>query len=271
MSNARVNQISSGQLACVLIVFRLSTLVLSKSVAYTQLFAEILLTLALSAVAFIAYKKSFYPAKNFPVYVTCALLFSLVFLDVMQYFKFTSGVGSSDVPLWVTAVLLAVFTLYSGVLGTEAVSRFCVVSVVVAALFILLLTATNIADVRYDFFVANQNERINGFSLLKCFDVSLIFLLLAPDTAKKQGRALAFGTLIPYAAYAVIIMLCRAVLGKTAGIYKFPVFALFQLAEAGDFNKLDIMYVTLILLLLFCEISLTVSLFSRRIKKQVKK
>ncbi|MBR3148629.1 MAG: hypothetical protein IKF64_00520 [Eubacterium sp.] len=271
MKKARVNQISGAQLACLIIVFRFSTLMLSRSVSYTQYFVQIITTAVLSFFVYCLYKKGAVIKNNALFYAACTILGAVVSLDIMQYFGFTTGVGSSNVPVWIIALLLGALTLYSGVLGIEAVSRFSVLAVITSGLFLLALAVTDLPLTRWELFICPQSERINIWSVIKCVDVPLLFLLIAPDTSKNQGSALLFGTGAAYAADAMIIVLCRAVLGKTAGIYSSPVFALFQLAEAGDFNKLDVMYVTIILLLLFCEISLVVSLFARRIKKQVKK
>lgn len=270
MNKAKTGQISHRQLFCLLIIIRLATLVLSNSVSYVQFAAELSVTAVLSAAAFFTVKitDGTYPKA---VKILLAVLFAASpFADLFSYYQFTTQVAHPEVPVWVIGVVLAGFSVYSGLLKTEAVARFSALAVTVVLLCIGLTVLTNIKEIRPDFFAAAQNEKIDLASLIKCFDVPILYLLLAPKTSEHAGRSLTFSVAASYSVYIGVVMMCRAVLGKTVNYYKSPVFALFQLGEAGNFTKLDLLYICTVLVLLFCELSLAVSIFAETFKKKVK-
>ena len=260
MSKANNGKISAGQLLSLLIMLRLATLMLVRSVSYAQLLSTAVVTAALSLAAYLMYRYSdVHKSKFVKALLTFAVAFCAV-CDAVVYFDFTVKVAHPEVPLWVIISVLALFSLYSGLLGTEAVARFASLAVIVVLLCVAVAVSTNLADVKRSFFLYPQSESVSVFELAKCVDIPALFLLLAPKTTEKQGRALVLGNIIPYSVSLAVIMMCRAVVGRTAHYYRSPIFALFQLGEAGAFNKLDVFYICAVLLLLFTELSLTVSM-----------
>ena len=271
MSRARVNQISGGQLLCLLIMARLATLLLVRSLSYVQFLSELAVSAVLSLAVYLMYKYGVIKeCKALQVLLIGVAAFCAV-ADVISFFDFTVKVAHPEVPVWIIAAALAAFSLYSGMLGTEAVARFSALAIIVVLICVAVAIQTNIADVKRSYFLCPQSENVNPFELLKCLDVPAIFLLLAPKTNEKQGRAILLGSVVPYTVSLAVIMMCRAVVGRTAHYYRSPVFALFQLGEAGAFNKLDVFYVCAVLLLIFTETSLAVSLAYGFAKGCVKK
>ena len=267
--SSRNNKISCGQLMCLLIITRLVSLMLVDTVSLRQLGAELGLSALLSFTAFMIYRNGL--INNAIKAVSAFGFFALCVLDTISYFRFTTQVAHPEMPVFIIATALAVFTVYSGFLGTEPIARYSSLALIVSVLFILIAIQTNLADVRKEFFLTPQSHRLEALALVKCLDAPLLFLFLAPDTKYKQGRALLFGNGVAYLIYGAVFAMCRAVLGRTAYYYKSPVFALFQLGEAGSFTKLDILYFCAVLVLLFAEISLAVSFIFRVIGRAIKK
>ena len=265
MTRAKTNTISSGQLACLLVVSRLTGALLNDSVSLVQFACELAVTVLFSLLVLLTERFNFRVNRL----LLAAAFFALAAADCVSYISFTKIVAHPDVLVSVISVLIAAFSLYAGLLGSEAVARFSALALLFAAACVLVAVITNIPAMRVEFLKYNKTEKIDVLSLVKCLDVPVIYALFSPHTASKKGRALLLGTAIPYAVSAGAIISCRALLGKTAYIYSSPIFALFQLAKAGSFTKLDIMYICTVLVLLFCEVSLAVSAF-KLLKREVK-
>ena len=267
MNKARVNRISGGQMMCLLTLSRLTSLLLVKSLSLTLLLAEFTLSAGLSLAAwFVCQNEMLTEAKPFR-WTAAALFFAVSAWDCVTYYQFTANVVRPEVPMAVIIAVFAVFTMYSGLLGNEAVARFSSIAAAFAAAGVLIAVLTNISNLRLDFFVYSQSEKGEIINLAKCFDVPLLFCALSPVTANKKGRALSLANALPYGAALAVVLFSRAVLGKTANLYSSPIFALFQLGKAGSFTKLDILFVCLMLVLLLCETSAAVSLVKLLVRR----
>lgn len=269
MNKGRTNRISGGQLMCLLMMTRLATLMLSRSMSFILLLVELAVSATLSLAVYLLDRTGMEVHKKPVIFALSVPLLALQFLDGRDYFIFTKTVSHTDVPIWLIMALFVVFSLYAGLLGTEAVARFSALGLIVVLLFIIVAIHTNLKAFRADFLAVLPRTKITALPLLRCADVPLFYLLLAPRTADKKGRALLVGNAVPYALFALVILMCRAVMGRTAEIYRAPVFALYQLGEIGTFTKLDILYVCAVLVLLLSETALAVSIIlgERRLKK----
>ena len=269
MNKGKVNQISGGQLLFLLVLFRLASLLFTTSMSYVFLLSEAVVTIAFSLLVFKLDKAGVKAQKRAALIPLSLLLLVLVFLDIKDYFIFTEKVSHSDVSIWLIIGILVLFSVYCGMLGTEAVARFSALGLIIVLVCVIVAITTNIKEFRTDFLAYPQNKNVDAISLLRCLDVPLVFLLLAPKTADKKARALAVGSTAPYLLIFAVVLMCRAIMGRTAEIYKSPVFALFQLGEIGSFTKLDILYICAVLILLLSEISIAVSIIlgERRLRK----
>ncbi|MBQ8077427.1 MAG: hypothetical protein IJ235_03500 [Eubacterium sp.] len=227
MTRAKTNTISSGQLACLLVISRLASAMMNESVSLVQFACELAVTVLFSLLVLLTERFNFRVNKIF----LAAAFFALAAADCVSYISFTKIVAHPEVPVAVISVLIAAFSLYAGLLGSEAVARFSALALLFAAACVLVAVITNIPAMRVEFLKYNKAEKIDVLSLVKCLDVPVIYALFSPHTASKKGRALLLGTAIPYAVSAGAIISCRALLGKTAYIYSSPIFALFQLAK----------------------------------------
>lgn len=259
MSRAKTNTISSGQLACLLVITRLAAGLLSDSVSVLQLLSEIAVSAALSAAVWCIDKIGVQVKGRAGAFALTAAFFALTVWDCVSYAIFTHKVAHPEIPLAMIMALIAVFSAYAGWLGCEAVARFSALALMLVAACVLVAVVTNIPAARSDFFAYDKPQEIDAAALIKCLDVPVLFMLFSPHTAGKKGRALLIGTTVPYAVLAAVTLMSRAVLGRAAYLYISPIFALFQLAKAGLFTKLDILYICTMLILLFCELSLSVS------------
>ena len=266
MSKAKTNTISGSQLACLFVITRLASGLLTTSVSIMQLLCEIAFSAGLSLLAFCFEKLGI----KVPFTVVSAVFFALAVWDCATYIEFTKKVAHPEIPIVVIVLLLAAFSVYAGALGLEATARFSVLALLLVSVCVLTALVTNIPAFRRDFFAYSEPERISLLSLLKCLDIPLLYTALSSRTNGKKGRALIIGHSVSYIVIIAVILSCRAVLGKTAYDYSSPIFALFQLAKAGLFTKLDILYICTILILLFCELSVSVSALKFLVNKEGK-
>ncbi|MBQ9518088.1 MAG: hypothetical protein IJR60_08435 [Eubacterium sp.] len=267
MSRAKTNTISGGQLACLLVLTRLATDLLATSVSLYQYGCEIAVSAALSALVWWLDKCGVQAKSRVSFAIITALFFAIAVCDCAEYIRFTVNVAHPEIPAALIVGLIALFSLYAGALGCEAVARFSALAILLVACCILTAVLTNIPAARSDFFAYTKPQSINCISLLKCADIPLAFALFAPRTSGKKGRAIIIGNAAAYTATVGVILACKAVLGRTSYLYSSPIFALFQLAKAGLFTKLDILYICAVLILLFCELSLAVSAAKLLLKK----
>lgn len=264
--NRRSEQISSGQMFCLLVCVRLCSAVLAETVSYVQFFSELLLSAILSLTAWliVRFTKAF--RQGFWYYLLAAGAVAIGVLDAVSFCRFNENVVRSAVPLFAVITALALCTFCAAWTGTQAPARFSAIALMVVLTFLLIGVQTNLAAIRGDFFAAKQTNDLQPLSLIKCFDVPLVYILLAPHTNGKKGAALFGGQTLAFSLSLGLQMMCRAVMGKTASVYKSPMFALFQLGKAGTFTKLDILFLCAVLVLLFTKLSLSVSLLLCRRK-----
>ncbi|MBQ7204044.1 MAG: GerAB/ArcD/ProY family transporter [Eubacterium sp.] len=256
---AEIGKISGSQLALVLCVFRLSTLLVIKSISLEQLVLELVISVLLCA--FVYAISSRVKVNKTLAYLVALFVLVIALSDAAEYFVFLSQTGRNEIPLWAIILFLTAFSIYSAAMKIEAVSRFCAPAVIFCLVCFFAISLANIRNIELQNLTVLQSREIKPLYLLKCVDMPLVFLLLKDEKKKENRKCLSVSLLISYSACFLLNLMCRVTMGESIKFYKHPVLVLFQLGEAGSFTKLDLMFPSVILILLLCELALALSLF----------
>jgi hypothetical protein len=262
--------ISSGQLFCLLFVFRLEAL-LTKPYPITKacllsLLLELGLSLALSVGAdFISKRKK--PEESLFVRIIFGIyLIALAVFRIYAYLRFSGEAVKTDVSPVIILVMLTVFSLYAAHLGIQALARFSFVAVIFIACAYLAAVALNANN----YTLSDISITRGSFSFiadwLMCLNTPVVYILLCHHTKGNSSRALYASTAVAYSAAFIVYGLCILSMGAAAGVYSYPVFRFVQIGYIGSFTKPDIIYYATWLMALFLKLGTCFSLCRKEIK-----
>ncbi len=254
MINTKPGIISPFQLFTLLLTSRISGLAVTNEITVFGFLFQFALSFVLSGAAYVISKTNRISGKVRRAYLTvfCILLTGATVFTLLD---FKERAISLNVPDVFAAVLLCSAVLYSASLGMEAVARFSQFSAFIIVAAVFLGTAVNIRRVNNFSEIRPEIYGISPLSIIKCFDIPVLYLLYSPYVKGKKEKALAGSVIASYSVSFVLYLICFFVLKSSAEYYPYPVFTLFQLGEIGSYNKLDILFTAPLVCALFVKLS----------------
>ena len=253
VNNSKV-QISEAELFSVLFLSRFSSLLITRGISVFSFALELLLSAALSVLAYVAFKKANTQKMYFKITLAAFCVF-LSALTLYSVYDFKSNAISLRISVVFIVLIFLGCTVYCAFLGVQSFSRFAPVCLAVIVLACVAVALGTLNDAEMKKLEGVEITNLFPLNFFKCIDIPIVFLLLAENTGKKQGRALASSILLSYFCTLLVYILCVAVVGQTEKIHEFPIFTLFQLGEIGSYNKLDILFTSPFLMAVFVKLS----------------
>lgn len=257
MMNSKRGMIPPYAFFCLLFVSRIVvTLTYVQGVSVGNFGADMLISIAISMVLLIALslpayfcvKKEKSPLDN----RLFSVLYSLYFcffsaLSISRFAYFSSSKMNTELSMVVVIILVALSATYGAYLGIESIGRFgfiCTILLGITLVGVLGLNVHNFHEANfYPLVVNTKMDIIKNSILFTCNSVAPTYLLaLSGKVNGRVAKPYFLALVVSYSAIFLLVVFCLGVMGNSAGLQSYPMYALFQLASIGAFARLDMLH-----------------------------
>lgn len=281
MTNSKKGMIPPYAFFCLFFVSRIVvTLTFVQGVSVGDFGADMLVSVAISLLllmvlslpAYFCVIKGKSPLNNSVVSVLYSIYFCFFSaLSISRFAYFCSSKMNTELSMIVVIILVSLASIYGAYLGIESIGRFgfiCAILLVLTLVAVMRLNVHNLMEVNfYPLMVNSKADIIKNSVLFTCNSVAPTYLLaLSPrvnGTVKKPYFLALFAS---YGAIFLLVLFCLGVMGSSAGLQAYPMYALFQLASIGAFARLDMLHTAFWILAVLLKSSILIYCASTTIK-----
>ena len=238
MTEIKSEKVPSAQLFCILFTVRLSSLFLSEDVTLLYAAFQLVLTFVLSALACIvsARMKGEIKSKAFLFLIAVTVCVP----SLVSLLDFKNKAVAVGIPVAAIVLIFVLAIGYSSSLGLCCAARLAPVCAAVLLFSVAVGFFGNLSLAK-PYSIPPSDMSKWAFGALKCLDAPALILILKNKT-RADTKSAFLSVICSYGCAFFLFLMCAFRLREAAGFYPYPVFALFQLARAGDFDKLDIVF-----------------------------
>lgn len=281
MTNSKRGMIPPYAFFCLFFVSRIVvTLTYVQGVSVGKFGADMLISIGASFVllallslpAYFCVKKGKSPLDNKAVSVLYSVYFCFfAALSISRFAYFSSSKMNTELSMVVVIILVALASIYGASLGIESIARFGFICAILLALTLVAVLGLNIHNVyEVNFYPLATNSTmdvIKNSVLFTCNSVAPTYLLaLSPRVNGKVAKPYFLAMLTSYGAIFLLVLFCLGVMGNSAELQSYPIYALFQLASIGAFARLDMLHTAFWILAVLLKSAILIFCASSTIK-----
>ncbi len=170
-------------------------------------------------------------------------------LSISRFSYFASTTLNPDSQALLFVLVIGICALYAALLGIEGIARFssfCFLMLVIAIATVFLCNIKNYNEINLYPLITNKTDRIfyNSLTLASNSMEIVLFLPLSKRVNGYAVRPLIRAVTLSYLTIIVLLLFVFGVMGDSAGIHSFPLYALFQLAKVRSFEKIDALHIS---------------------------
>lgn len=168
-------------------------------------------------------------------------------VNISRFSYFASSRLNPESSIMFFIVIFAVATSYAAILGVEGLGRFsviCGVIMFIAILSVIIFNIKNVKEINYYPIIKNTTKDIwtNIAMFITNSVEGSVFVCISRYVNGKSAKPFFWGIGLAYIVIFVLIFICIGVLGNSATLQSYPIFTLFQMAEFGDFSRMDMIH-----------------------------
>jgi hypothetical protein len=193
-------------------------------------------------------------------------------INISRFSYFASTVLNPEASAWMFSVIIAICACYTAMLGIEGLSRFSAfafILIVITILTGLICNLKNYDELNLYPVIANDKASMmkNVLYITTNSCEVPILLCLAKRVNGNATKPFVFSVIASYFSLFVLILFVNATMGDAGELQAFPIYALFQLAKFGLFERLDVLYISFWIFGIFIKSVLLVYCSATSIKK----
>lgn len=208
------------------------------------------LTLLLSIPALYCYKNNKNPFKiKWVAYFYGLYFVFLAGINISRFAYFASTTLNPDVDAWIFCALIAACGFYGAFLGIEGIGRFSAFAFSLLILAVTVVVGFSLKSYEeinfYPVIVNDTSSILKNVLYMTSNSFEMIVLVCLFD--KINGNAVkmyAWSVIGAFFTLFLLVLMVIGVMGDGAALQTFPLFALFQLAKSGIFERLDILHIS---------------------------
>lgn len=282
MTNSKRGMIPPYLIFCLFFVSRIVvTLTYVQGVSVGKFGADMLISVGVSLVVLLLFSLPVYfclkKGKSPLDSRALSVLYSVYFcffaaLSISRFAYFSSSKMNTELSMVVVIILVALASIYGAYLGIESIARFgfvCAILLVLTLVAVLGLNIHNFYEVNlYPLSVNSRLDVVKNSILFTCNSVAPAYLLaLSPRVNGNFAKPYIYALASSYCAIFLLVLFCLGVMGSSADLQAYPMYALFQLASIGAFARLDMLHTAFWILAVLLKTAILIYCASITIKR----
>ncbi len=229
------------------------------------------LILSLPAIFCYAKHKSPFDVKIISWFYAAYFIF-LASVNISRFAYFASTVLNPDSTSWIFSVIVTLCAFYGAYLGIESLSRFSFFAFILLVLTIftaLIFNLSNYQEINLYPVIENDSSLIleNVMYMVSSSTEVIVFLCLQKKTNGYAVKPFVWSVTASFLTIFVLLLFVNAVMGDAAALQAFPLYTLFELAKAGLFERIDVLYISFWIFGIFIKTALLIYCAGISVKK----
>lgn len=179
-------------------------------------------------------------------------------VNVSRFSYFASTTLNPETQAWVFAFFIALCACYCAMLGIEALSRFSFFAFVLMVTALLIMMISNVKgyeEINLYPVINNSKDLVfrNALFLASNNIEIIVFLCFADRINGGAVKSLVSAVTASNTTIFALLLFMIAILGDSASLQSFPIYALFQLSKITGLERLDILHMSFWIMAIFLK------------------
>ena len=184
-------------------------------------------------------------------------------LNVSRFSYFASTTLNPESSAWVYSFLAIICALYGAMLGIESLSRFSSAAFILLALGIITVLFCNYENIDeinlYPVISSETNNIVKNILVITTSTIEpALFLCLSKRVNGVAVKQFIFALLAVFTVITLLFYTAVAVMGDFAATQQFPLYSLFEQANVGGFERIDVIHISFWILGIFIKSTLLI-------------